>query len=510
MKNLLRTTMRAGAVALSAITAFAFSACASKESGILNSEMFKEELVLVGNESEKYGYINNKGEEKVACTYDAAKMFFNGLAPVQTGGKWGYVNKNGEMQIAAKYDKAGYFYTDDCAVVGVLKGTEIKYGLIDKKGNTLVEPNFDKIEGFYDQAKVFDGKMVKKELSVVKTGGKYGLIDMSGKYAVNPDYTSIEATYFGGYELTRVKDGLLAGFEKNVADKSGALLSSEWYEDIGETSSGDFIPVRKNEKWGAINSKGQMVAATSYANIEAFCNDRAVFRNDDGKYGALNEKGQIAVQPLYDDVEAFGNVVYEYDVTIAKKGDEYGLIDDDGKEISAFVYKNIDRVGEETFVCKDASDKIGLVDEKGKTLVEFGKYEKISSGTNGLNGVHTDNLIVKNAEGKYGVINDEGKELVAPQYENIESCMNGVFVAERGEGDNEECAVYNLKNEEIIAFGAYDEISGSYADGYIIVEKDGKKGIVKKDGSALIEPKYKEIFGYNLILLIISDIDMSM
>lgn len=55
-------------------------------------------------------------------------------------------------------------------MVGVLKGVDIKYGLIDKNGNTLVDPNFDKIEGFYDQSKVLEGEFVKKDVSVVNRG----------------------------------------------------------------------------------------------------------------------------------------------------------------------------------------------------------------------------------------------------------------------------------------------------------------------------------------------------
>ncbi|MGN1062418.1 MAG: WG repeat-containing protein [Candidatus Scatosoma sp.] len=504
MKKILKKAMCFGAAALTAITAFA--GCASKENKLFNAEMFEEDLVPVQSESGKYGFINEKGNEAIACTYDAAKMFFNGLAPVQTDGKWGYVNEKGEMQIAAKYDKAGCFYTDDCAVVGVLKGTDVKYGLIDKKGNTLAEANFDRIEGFYDHAEFYEGEFVKKDLSVAKKGDKYGLIDMKGNYAVNPDYVKIEQTYFGGYELTRVKEGLLAGTEKNVADKSGKLISSVWYDDIGDTDSSDFIPVKSDDKWGAINAKGQTVAAPSYKAISAFYNDCAVFKNDDGKYGVLDEKGQIKAQPTYDGIDNFGGFGYEFDASAAKKGDAYALLSDDGKELTGFIYKYVERVSEDRFVCKDTSDKVGLISDDGKTLVEFGKYEKISAGAEGA---LFDNFIVKNADGKYGVIDEDGKEIVAPQYEKIESCLNGMFIAERGEGNNEECAVFTLKNKEVIPFGAYDEIDGIYADGYIVVEKDGKKGIVKKDGSALIEPKYKEIRGYNALYVVLSDLDMT-
>ena len=109
------------------------------------------------------------------------------------------------------------------------------------------------------------------------------------------------------------------------------MISSAWYEDVGDTSGDEFIPVKTEGKWGAIDAKGQTVVAAAYKAVDGLYNDRAVFENTDGKYGVLNEKGKIVAQPVYDSIDAFGATGYEFGATIAKKGDYFGLIDDDGK-----------------------------------------------------------------------------------------------------------------------------------------------------------------------------------
>ena len=49
---------------------------------------------------DKWGYVNNKGEEVISPVYDGALEFSdNGLAAVKSGDKWGYINKKGEFYI---------------------------------------------------------------------------------------------------------------------------------------------------------------------------------------------------------------------------------------------------------------------------------------------------------------------------------------------------------------------------------------------------------------------------
>ena len=54
-------------------------------------------------------------------------------------GKAGYINKKGDVKIAAMYDDASAFYTDGYAVVQL----GVKYGIIDEDAQTVIAPMYD-------------------------------------------------------------------------------------------------------------------------------------------------------------------------------------------------------------------------------------------------------------------------------------------------------------------------------------------------------------------------------
>jgi len=95
----------------------------------------------------KYGYADANGKVVIACQYDDAAEFSEGMAavnkgatsedvmgvnfPMLFGGKWGF-NDKGELVIALQYDQAGDFS----------KGkAEVKLGndtfIIDTKGSVI-------------------------------------------------------------------------------------------------------------------------------------------------------------------------------------------------------------------------------------------------------------------------------------------------------------------------------------------------------------------------------------
>ena len=101
----------------------------------------------------------------------------------------------------------------------------------------------------------------------------------------------------------------------------------------------------------------------------------------------------------------------------------------------------------------------------------------------------------------------DGTEAIAPQYEEIESCVNGMITVKKtGENGKTLYGVYTVENKEVIPFGKYDETEAPmYTDGYIVVEKNDLKGIADKEGNAFVEPKYKEIIGFNIVYLLLTD-----
>ncbi|MDE6183141.1 MAG: WG repeat-containing protein, partial [Rikenellaceae bacterium] len=72
---------------------------------------------------------------EVLFTVECSQMgsFFEGRAPVSTGGKWGYIDRGGRMVTQAEYDYCGAF-CGGCAIVR--KG--MLYGVIDIDGRMVI------------------------------------------------------------------------------------------------------------------------------------------------------------------------------------------------------------------------------------------------------------------------------------------------------------------------------------------------------------------------------------
>ncbi len=94
----------------------------------------------------KYGYLNmSDSTNNHKCTdlkFDSAYDFCNGMARVKIGNKYGFISSTNpnEMAIPCIFDEAENFgYPHPYAVVKF----EGKYGMIDKKGNYVIEPKFD-------------------------------------------------------------------------------------------------------------------------------------------------------------------------------------------------------------------------------------------------------------------------------------------------------------------------------------------------------------------------------
>jgi hypothetical protein len=153
-----------------------------------NVRPFSEGYAAVQTLDKQSGYIDTKGNWVVNASYEQAYPFSDGLAPVRLEDSWGYVNASGEVVIKAIYAKAGHFSEGVAPAAFPEKFSQEKWGLIDKKGNWVVEPRYDNaymqkeellfnIPGFSDDL-LLVSEYVGSEQS---RGVRYVWIDRSGK-----------------------------------------------------------------------------------------------------------------------------------------------------------------------------------------------------------------------------------------------------------------------------------------------------------------------------------------
>jgi hypothetical protein len=115
--------------------------------------------------------------------------FSEGLAAVKKGGKRGYIDKDGKLVIDYIFDMADPF-RNGAALVSVNK----LFGMIDRKGGFLVEPQFE--------TRIFPFENTSGLFGFVKEG-KVGYFDANGKLAIDFKYKYEEETPVSFYRFEK-------------------------------------------------------------------------------------------------------------------------------------------------------------------------------------------------------------------------------------------------------------------------------------------------------------------
>lgn len=316
----------------------------------------------------------------------------------------------------------------------------------------------------------------------------------------------------------------------------GILAGEE--EKQEKITSIDYFSAYSNNKWGVINSNGDIVIDPSYAEMIIVPNSKKdIFlctfdvNYDDGTYKtkALNGKNE-EIFTSYEQIEAITNIdenqnlSYNGQVLRVQKQGKYGLINMDGTEILPCEYEEIKALqGVENAILVQKEGKYGIVNNEGKTLIEP-NYVEIQ----GLGKEASQGFIVKNQEGKYGIIDISNKQVLETKYDAISKIHEGDYyvVTENGKQkvvkkdgteilngeydeivailknpengiiykDNEKYGLMNLEGTKIIAEN-YDDLKEAKTGIFIVKQKDNY-GIIDQEGKTLVEVKYKGI-NYN-------------
>ena len=316
----------------------------------------------------------------------------------------------------------------------------------------------------------------------------------------------------------------------------GILAGEE--EKQEKITSIDYFSAYSNNKWGVINSNGDIVIDPSYAEMIIVPNSKKdIFlctfdvNYDDGTYKtkALNGKNE-EIFTSYEQIEAITNIdenqnlSYNGQVLRVQKQGKYGLINMDGTEILPCEYEEIKALqGVENAILLQKEGKYGIVNNEGKTLIEP-NYVEIQ----GLGKEASQGFIVKNQEEKYGIIDISNKQVLETKYDAISKIHKGDYyvVTENGKQkvvkkdgteilngeydeivailknpengiiykDNEKYGLMNLEGTKIIAEN-YDDLKEAKTGIFIVKQKDNY-GIIDQEGKTLVEVKYKGI-NYN-------------
>ncbi len=124
----------------------------------------------------QWGYVDLRGRSVVTPRFADAGSFSEGVAFVQSGGAYGFIDHRGEFVIEPKYAAAGYSLNGLLPVAVRREGgtdavwgvAALKWGLIDRQGNTVLPVEHEVLEWGSRSAKKrrLYGRMFSREISV--------------------------------------------------------------------------------------------------------------------------------------------------------------------------------------------------------------------------------------------------------------------------------------------------------------------------------------------------------
>ena len=185
------------------------------------------------------------------------------------------------------------------------------------------------------------------------------------------------------------------------------------------------------------------------------------------------------------------------------ENNKWGVIDNKGNIIVDLNYDEmvvIPNKTQDVFICTYNIDynnetySTKVINEEGEQiLTEYNEITAIEN-SDGSNVWYEDNVLKFKKAGKYGLIDFEGKVIVEPEYDNIYA-LSGVKDTLIIEKDGKK-GLINNKTSEIIINPEYIEIvsiSDNHESGYIVKNESNKYGLIANDKTKILEEKYDDI-----------------
>ncbi len=277
-----------------------------------------------------------------------------------------------------------------------------------------------------------------------------------------------------------------------------------------ELSKEDFLPFRKNGKWGFINNRGEVRIEPRYEFTEAFADGLALVSKN-GKLGFVNKLGDEVIIPFYDDAENFREglavvseqgksgvvnrngqmiVPLKYDeigdfnegLASAFYGEKCGYINSVGEEVLPFRFSLCNDFISGTAIC-ELNETMGIIDVSGNEIIPFAFESVVPIGHNLVK--------VKLSEtGKTGIYSRNGTVIIAPVLDDA--------------GDITENRICIIKNDRVgyadstgklvvpYQFEYFNGVlsAGEFHGGYAAVKINDLFGLIDSSGKRIIAPRY--------------------
>jgi len=291
------------------------------ESKITNAlEVLKAGIAKTGDAGLIALYENNRyAFETIKTSYDYIAAIFGPTVQVQTDGLWGLARADGTSLIACEYENISTFSYDRAIVkkngeiyavdsnndrIAKLHGEAMDFGnyadncipLIFDGGWRLSTGDFTVGVKVFQQLGMYSGGY-----AAAKTNGKWGVIDLAMKWLIPPEYDGI------------IQDELGRCYAQNAvfARQGGSVYLfvegkqvGHVYEDARPFQNGGWAAVKRNGKWGFIDTAGNETVDFVFDDALSFGQHLAAVKIDE-LWGYISVSGQVVIEPIFMEVKSF-------------------------------------------------------------------------------------------------------------------------------------------------------------------------------------------------------------
>jgi hypothetical protein len=222
---------------------------------------FHDGLARAATDSWNEGIIDRTGNWVIEPKYAYVWQFEKGEDVTgfsRKGELWGLLDRQGSIVADARFQSMGWPSQGTLAAAARV-GNQKKWGIIDKRGEWLVEPRWEDTDGGFTD-----------DLMSASIDGKWGLVNRLGDWVIEPRYTNVRkfsdglcGVYVGGRR--NLDYGILDG-KYGFINKSGEIVIEPRFDDVSEFKDGvcqveliDGNPDDNLSVYGYIDTHGQYI-----------------------------------------------------------------------------------------------------------------------------------------------------------------------------------------------------------------------------------------------------------
>ena len=338
----------------------------------------------------KWGLVNSTNSTLLSCEYNNLTNIGNNIWRTSKSGKYGYVRLNTTSNVTTLipciYESLGD-YSSDSYIRATLKG---KKGMINSQNKIIIPFEYSKVGNPCHTSNGNSIIWVEKDgmLGIYNDDGKeLQPCDIDKAYILTEN-NSIELSY---------TDCPSTDYIYIVRNGLTGLISGSTFETIIPCMYEYLSPIKTNKafykangKWGIIDTNNKTIQLAIYDNVEiagstlseqkmpsmAFQSNMYVRNN--GKVGMLKANGEDFIPVKYDSLG-----VYSDDMLVAKVGDKYGFLNEDGKETVPFIYPQAHDYSEGLAAVVNENGKYLFIDKLGSIIIKPKEYDRVGNFQNG-------------------------------------------------------------------------------------------------------------------------------